>query len=145
MEKRNIKVIVSLVAVLLVSAFFLTSCSAFSLSNFFDNSISDDDSNSVATDTEKGSKEYQKWMEWLKEFEKWMDSYISIMQKYQQNPSSPFIMVEYLNATAEMIEWTAKAAEIESDDEMTAAEAMKILAEYERILAKQYSALESIS
>lgn len=90
-----------------------------------------------------GSRTYQQYMEWLKQYDKWVDSYVNVCKNYQKNPMA--YMSDYMSKTAELTEWTAKFADIEDDDDLTDAEALKVLAEYQRIYAKQLNALSELN
>ena len=115
--------------VLAVFAFALAGCAS-----------SDNDDNAAGDDSQGESRAYQQYMDWLKQYDKWVDSYINVCKNYNKNPAA--YMSDYLTKTAELTEWTAKFANVDDDDDLTAAEAAKISKEYLRIYNKMISAIQ---
>ena len=103
-------------------------------------SSSEEGGNATEAAAQGGSRTYQQYMDWLKQYEKWVDSYIKVCKNYNNNPTA--YLSDYLSKTAELTEWTAKFANIDDEDDLTAAEAAKISKEYLRIYNKMISAIQ---
>lgn len=55
------------------------------------------------------------WETFLVEYEAWVDSYISFMQKYNENPADPDILNDYMDLIDELTEWTQKEVQMQED------------------------------
>jgi len=55
------------------------------------------------------------WKEFLRLYEEWIDSYIELLEKYNENPTDITILNDYLNMMIELAEWAEMAEEIEVD------------------------------
>jgi hypothetical protein len=66
-------------------------------------------------DISEGQTMSQNCDEFLVEYEKFMQEYIVILKKYQENPSNPAFMTEYMEIAKEAEDWDNKSADCEND------------------------------
>ena len=129
--KRAVKLVSLLLAVLLLAAV------AIGCKKEKDSDTGKYDTQKGATaETQKGSPAYQKWMDLLKDYDKWTDKYVKVLDKYSKNPNDASALSDYMDCLTELTQWEAKLADIGDDDELTNQEAVKVMAEYERITLK---------
>jgi len=55
------------------------------------------------------------WKQFLKDYEEWVDSYIILLNKYNENPLDMSILTEYLEQMQKLVEWSEKADQVEID------------------------------
>ncbi len=82
------------------------------------------------------------WKQFLKDYEGWVDSYITFMEKYKENPSDTALIAEYGKFMADTADWATKAQKYEDDlKEMSPDD----VAEYTKTMARIIGKLSDIA
>jgi hypothetical protein len=89
-------------------------------------------------DTNKESSNAS-WKQFLKEYEAWIDSYVSIMKKYEANPTDLSLLADIAEFAEETAEWATKAEDIE--DDLSGDDLVAFLETYNRIIQKLSSVI----
>ncbi|NDO19792.1 hypothetical protein FMM68_09010 [Lachnospiraceae bacterium MD329] len=96
------------------------------------------DSNETASTSNTSSN----WKQFLKDYEGWVDSYITFMEKYKENPSDTALIAEYGKFMADTADWATKAQKYEDDlKEMSPDD----VAEYTKTMARIIGKLSDIA
>ncbi len=69
--------------------------------------------NEPDTSTEVETVETVEWKQFLQEYEAWVDDYISIVKKYEENPTDMTILTDYMEMLSNLTQWTQKADNIQ--------------------------------
>ena len=62
---------------------------------------------------EEEPEETVEWRQFLQEYEAWVDDYISIVKKYEENPTDMTILTDYMEMLSNLTQWTQKADNIQ--------------------------------
>ncbi|MBR3870392.1 MAG: hypothetical protein IKJ17_02705 [Clostridia bacterium] len=76
------------------------------------------------------------WKKFLKEYESWVDTYVSVTEKYSENPSDPTVLADYTNMTNDMVKWQMNADKIAKELSDSEKELAEYTAELARIVEK---------
>ena len=72
-----------------------------------ENQLDENEDEPVVSDVE--------WREFLRLYEEWIDSYIELLEKYNEDPTDLTILNDYLEMMIELAEWAEMAEQIEVD------------------------------
>ncbi|MBR5323056.1 MAG: hypothetical protein IKU48_05885 [Clostridia bacterium] len=90
---------------------------------------------SLQTDSVENSNDIVEWKEFLKEYEKWVDDYIAIVKKQKENPSDLTILTDYSKMLTQMSEWSRKSDDMAKSIKSTE-DALEYSKEVLRIVGK---------
>ena len=109
-----------------------------STSNSSSSASTASDSNTPAnTATDSGNFE---WRQFMKDYEAWVDSYVTFMKKYKENPTDTSLASEATKLAEESITWSQQVEEWDQKS-MSADELKEFLEIYNRINQKITSVL----
>ena len=79
-----------------------------------DEYVDTDESENVSSqDADESQTSNTDWRQFLKDYEAWVDNYITVINKYKNNPSDLTILSEYTELAADASEWALKADDVE--------------------------------
>ena len=90
---------------------------------------------SLQTDSVENSNDIVEWKEFLKEYEKWVDDYIAIVKKQKETPSDLTILTDYSKMLTQMSEWSRKSDDMAKSIKSTE-DALEYSKEVLRIVGK---------
>lgn len=131
---KRIKKVISIATAIVMMSIMITSCG----------SKSTDEMNTAPPQNHStNSFDNSDWHQFLNDYEAWVDSYISFMKKYKDNPSDIKLISEYSKFLSETTEWAEKSKTYEDKlKEMSTEELNEYMSTIARILEKINSVVQ---